>query len=292
MLEGRWGHDFSMHSAPIARGTTVAAAAFGRSALLETTPAHRAFLAVALALTACGPPPGEIEEQEGTLGNGAFFYYCVSWQDPACAAVEALDPDTTLPFPSTIAYGGTFQLAYGPSEVGLNGQPYQPDWGDELPAPVSSDWLVAADAGVFTATRAGRPWMVVVDDDGGLKDMLPVDVAPISSITFHPAKPAPPMYATGPTPAAGPNVVGGMLTMAATARDASGDPMGGDVLYSWASSDPSVLGLMGDLGSPSDTVTVQFLAAGTATLYAWTSTVQGTTTLTVTGESSADGGAP
>jgi len=47
-----------------------------------------------------------------------------------------------------------------------------------------------------------------------------------------------------------------------------------------------------DLGTPSDTVTVQFMAAGKATLFAWTPNVQGMTILTVTGESSEDGGAP
>jgi len=44
----------------------------------------------------------------------------------------------------------------------------------------------------------------------------------------------------------------------------------------------------GSAESPSDTVTVEYVAGGTAALYAWTSTAQGATTLTVPGGSSTD----
>jgi hypothetical protein len=158
---------------------------------------------------------------------------------------------------------------------------------------VSTDWL-DEDAGVYTATRVGQSWVAAVDANGGLQDILPINVEPISSISFGPAKPTPPSSGTSPSPPTptGANVVGGTLTMAATAHDARGNALSGDALYSWATSDPSILALMGDLGTPSDTVTIQFMAAGKATLFAWTPNVQGMTILTVTGESSEDGGAP
>jgi len=114
------------------------------------------------------------------------------------------------------------------------------------PAPVSTDWL-DEDAGVYTATRVGQSWVAAVDANGGLQDILPINVEPISSISFGPAKPTPPSSGTSPSPPTptGANVVGGTLTMAATAHDAHGNALSGDVLYSWATSDPSILALMG-----------------------------------------------
>jgi hypothetical protein len=86
-----------------------------------------------------------------------------------------------------------------------------------------------------------------------------------------------------------PDVAGTTHTFAAIAHDADGTPLAGDVLYSWASSDPSVLSIVGTgAESLSDSVTVEYVAGGTAALYAWTSTAQGSITLTVPGGSSTD----
>jgi hypothetical protein len=180
-----------------ARGTAVALV--GARGVLRGDDACSLVLA-AFALTACGP----IEEEEGALGNGDFFYNCVSWQDPSCAAATSLEPSESLPFPSKIAFGASFGLGYGQGGW----------WGPSFYVqPASSDWLpYDAPAGYYTAERVGQPWVV-------------------ASVV---------------------SIVGGSAE------------------------------------SPSDTVTVEYVAGGTAALYAWTSTAQGATTLTVPGGSSTD----
>lgn len=247
-----------------------------------TTSAHRLLLVAALAFTACGP----IEEEEGALGNGDFYYACTGLQDPACPPPQTAEQesDQTLPFPSEIALGGTFGLSYGSGSwlLGTSGNVEQ----------VSSDWISSDVAGgSFTARRVGEPWVIALDADGGLVDMLQLTIVPAAAITVGPARQ--PIYLIWTPPPPMPYVAGTTHTYAATALDANGSPLAGDVAYSWATSDPSVVAIVnGGLGSPSDTVTVEYVAGGTATLYAWTSTAQGSTTLTVPGGSSSEDTGP
>jgi hypothetical protein len=243
------------------------------------TRAHRPLLLAAFALTACGP----IEEEEGVLGNGEFVYTCVGGQDPSCAAIVTSTGSTqSLPFPSKIAFGGRFGVEYSTEPGSLWGVP-------GYVQSASADWLpYDAAGGAYTATRVGHPWVVATDSDGGLKDMVSLTIAPIASITIAAAQAPTRVIQFEPTPSPMPYVAGTTHTFAATALDPDGTPLAGDVLYSWASSDPSVVSIVGGAGSPSDSVTVDYVAGGTAALYAWTATAQGSTTLTVPGGSSTD----
>ncbi|MGO9837619.1 MAG: hypothetical protein ACLP1X_25805 [Polyangiaceae bacterium] len=219
------------------------------------TPTRRTLVVAALGLCGCYLVTEPVREEEGALGNGEFVYTCVSPQDPACA------PGNGQPsFPSEIALGGHFGLAYS---GGLTVQP------------ASTDWLVQE--GFFSPLRVGQPWVLAVDSLGFLNDMLSLTIAPIASIAVSAVQPSASSQSTAPT-----------QTFVATALDANGTPMGGDVLYSWASSDPTVVALAGGGVEPSDTITVQYVAPGTATLYAWTLTAQGSTTVTVPAPAPAD----
>ena len=245
---------------------------------MRIKPAQRALLFAALALTACGP----VEEEEGVLGNGSFYYQCVSWQDPSCAAVNSIQLGTPaqLPFPSEIALGSHFAMAYEA----------QGAWTDSNVQAASRDWLpYASGGGYFTAARAGTAWVVALDSDGGLQDMLSLTIVPVASITIGTAKPPVSLLQFGPMPLPMSGVAGTTYTFAATALDDDGNALAGDVQYSWATSDPNVIAIVtADLQSPSDTATVQYVAGGTATLYAWTSTAQASVTLTVPGGSSSE----
>jgi hypothetical protein len=243
---------------------------------VRMTPDHRALVLAALGLMACGP----IEEEEGVLGNGEFVYTCVGGQDPSCGAITSLSPEN-LPFPSKIALGGRFALSYSTEPGSLFGVP------SNVQA-ASSDWLPCDATGAYAAMRVGQPWIVAIDSDGGLKDMLSLTIARIASITVAAAQPPTDVIQFGPTPPPTAYVAGTTHTFAATALDTDGTPLAGDVPYFWASSDPSVVFIVGNSESPTDSVTVEYVAGGTAALYAWTSTAQGATTLTVPGGASTD----
>jgi hypothetical protein len=193
----------------------------------------RSSLAALLAVAACGP----IEEEEGALGNGDFYYLCGGLQDQACPPPQTAESeaDETLPFPPEIALGGTFGVSYGNGNwlLGTHGTVEQ----------VSGDWIASAgSSGNFTAERVGNPWLIALDGDGGLLDLLEVNVVPVASITVGPARQ--PIYILF-TPPAMADVAGTTHAYAATALDAHGSPLAGDVAFSWASSDPSVIVIVG-----------------------------------------------
>src|SRR5580658_435817 len=103
-------------------------------------PTRRTLVVAALGLWGCYFVAEPVREEEGALGNGDFFYTCVSPQDPACAANEQ------PAFPSEIAFGGRFGLTYS---GGLTVQP------------ASTNWLLQDGTdGSFSALRVGQPWVL------------------------------------------------------------------------------------------------------------------------------------
>jgi hypothetical protein len=214
---------------------------------------------VALALGACSTAPDE--SKAGTLGNGAFSYECINAQDPSCPDPAALAPQT---FPSAIAFGGRFSLAYTPTDATA--------YPNVTIQAVSTDFFVS-DGNVFGALRVGTPWFIAYAQDGTVLDLTYVTVDPIASLQV------------ADTLRSAPDLPGTTHTFGATAQGALGQPLAGDVLYSWRSSDPGVIAIQSPSGqatsSTASTASVLLAHAGTATLTAWTSTAQGSVIVNV-----------
>jgi hypothetical protein len=171
-----------------------------------------ALLLAPLALPGCGP----VEEEAGALGNGAFYYGCISAQDPSCFGQTA-NEDVTLPFPPEIAFGGTFTLAYG-SSAGVG-------YSAARVAPVSADWFQSGAEQTFTALRVGDSWFVAFTGAGSVLDFGRVTVIPIASITIAPAMQAPVLVHWGPTPLPMPDTPGTTHAFAAIAHDRRGNAL-------------------------------------------------------------------
>jgi hypothetical protein len=215
---------------------------------------------VALALGACSAASAPTDTKAGTLGNGSFSYDCLDARDPSCANASTLDQGT---FPSAIAFGGRFGLTYTAAQPTT--------YPNVSVQPVSSAFF-ASDDNTFGAIRVGTPWFVAFTQEGTVLDLTSVTVAPIASVQV-----------TDTTPAPAPDVAGTTHTFGATAQGALGQPLAGEVLYTWSSSDPSIAAIQSTNGStsPSSTVSVLLEQGGTATLTAWTSTTQGSITVDV-----------
>jgi hypothetical protein len=207
-------------------------------------------------------------EEPGVLGNGDFYYDCTSVNDPSCP-----NPPVSgqLPFPSAVAFGGTFGLTYSSTT--------QTPYPNVAVQPVSSDFFSTTGSD-FTAIRLGAPWFVAIAEDGSILDMASLNVVPIASVAVAELTPSY-LACWGPCPQPAPDVRGTTHRFVAAAQDAHGRPLAGDVLYSWATSDPNVAAIVSDQPFPSDSVDVFYAGSGSATLYAWTSTAQGSTTATV-----------
>jgi hypothetical protein len=216
------------------------------------------FLGLA-ALGACTLTPDE--SKSGTLGNGSFSYDCINAQDPYCPDASTLDMQ---PFPSAIAYGGRFNLTYTPTDPTT--------YPSVTIQPVSSDFFVSQ-GDVFGALRVGTPWFVAYTQDGKVVDLTSVTVAPIAAVQV------------ADTAAGSADLVGTTHTFGATAQGALGQPLAGEVLYSWSSSDPSVAAIQYPNGqtSPASTMNVFLAHEGRATITAWTSTAQGSVVVDVVG---------
>jgi hypothetical protein len=204
-----------------------------------------------LVLAACAPTPTP-NEHAGTLGNGSFNYACISSDDPACPNTLGT---TAATFP-TIALGGTFNITYtstnssDPSATVLA---------------VSPEFFVNQGEN-FTAILTGTPSFVAETPAGAVLDYTTVTVASIDSIIVSDTTPA------SPEP---------YHSYLATAMGAVDEPLGGRVLYSWTSSDPSVLTLQGGQETPSSSVHVVWLKNGTATLTATSGSVAGSLSINV-----------
>jgi hypothetical protein len=206
-----------------------------------------------LAFTACAPTPTP-NAQVGTLGNGSFNYACISDDDPDCTL------GTTPAAIPTIALGGTFDITYASTN---SSDP------TATVLAVSPEYFVNQGES-FTAILTGTPSFVAETPAGAVLDYTTVTVASIDSIVVS------------DTTAGSSEPYHSYL---ATAMGAVNEPLGGHVLYTWTSSDPSVLTLQGGQETPSSSVHVVWLKNGTATLTATSGSVSGSLSINVsTGE--------
>jgi hypothetical protein len=207
-------------------------------------------------LGACSVTPDE--SKVGTLGHGVFTYDCISAQDPYCPT-DVLDEQ---PFPSAIAFGGRFNLTYEPSDVTA--------YPNVAIQAVSADYFVNQ-GNVFGALRVGTPWFVAFAQDGTALDLTPVKILPIAGVQITDTSVLPL------------EVAGTTHTFGAAAMGALGQPLAGEVLFTWSSSDPSVAAIQNANGevSPSSSASILLVRSGTATITAATSTAQGAIVLNV-----------
>jgi hypothetical protein len=204
-----------------------------------------------LALTACAPTSTP-NEQVGTLGNGTFNYACISNDDPECPNALGTTPAT---FP-TIALGGTFSITYTSTN---SSDP-------SATVMAVSPSFFANQGEDFTAILTGTPSFVAETPAGAVLDYTTVTVASINSISVSDTT----RVSSEP-----------YHSYLATAMGAVNEPLGGRVLYTWSSSDPSVLTLQGGQETPSSSVHVVWLKNGTATLTATSGTVSGSLSINV-----------
>ncbi|MGH7284593.1 MAG: hypothetical protein ACRELY_23965 [Polyangiaceae bacterium] len=220
-----------------------------------------------LALSSCSSGPSEVN---GNLGNGTFSYTCVSTEDPACATgdgdIFTNTPSTTAAvFPTTVASGGRFKLAYQANNSSAAGNPSI--------RPVSPAILDSSSGlnGEITAVRAGKDGLVVRSSvDGDVFDFTYITVAPISSVgIIDSSGGAPPSQITLSD--------GDKLTYVASALGPHGEKLAGAVDYTWTVDNPALLTL-GE-GNPTAKIDV---TKGTGTGTAHLTVTQGTLTQTLT----------
>jgi hypothetical protein len=117
----------------------------------------------------------------------------------------------------------------------------------------------------------GSPWFVAFAQNGTVLDLTPVTIQPIAGVVVTDAT-ALPVDIAGTTHAFG-----------ATAIGALGQPLAGEVLFVWSTSNPNVAAVQYPNGqvSPSSSARVLMVHSGTATITASTSTAQGSVVLNV-----------
>ena len=208
-----------------------------------------------LALASCSSGPSEIN---GNLGNGTFSYTCVSSEDPACATDDG-DIFTDTPsmtaavFPTTVASGGRFTLAYQANDSRSAGNP-------DL-RPVSQAILDSSGLdGTIQAMRPGKDGLVVRSTvDSNVYDFTYITVSPISSVGV--------IDKSGSTPpaiiSAGPH----------------GEKLAGSVDYTWTVDDPTLLSL-GE-GNPIAKIDVTIASTATSGQTGHLTVTQGTLTQTL-----------
>lgn len=185
-----------------------------------------------LGLASCSSAGSKIP---GNLGNGTFSYTCVSTEDPACAT-HSSDPFITTPsttaetFPTTVAEGGRFKLAYDAKSSSQAGNPSI--------KPVSTVILDTSGVdGAILAARAGRDGLVVRSSvDGLVYDFTFITVSPISSVAITGTDGTPP-------PATITLTQGQTSTYIATALGPHDEMLAGSVDYAWSVDDPTLLTL-------------------------------------------------
>jgi len=185
-----------------------------------------------LALSSCSAGPSEIN---GNLGNGTFSYTCVSSEDPACATddgnIFTSTPSTTAAvFPTTVASGGRFKLAYDPNSSSQAGNPTLTPVSPAILDPSGLD-------GAITALRPGKDGLVVRSSvDGLVFDFTYITVSPISSVGVTDTSGLAPPATIKPS-------AGDKLTYVATALGPHSEKLAGSVDYTWSVDDTSVLTL-------------------------------------------------
>ena len=219
-----------------------------------------------LALSSCSAGPSETN---GNLGNGTFTYTCVSAEDPACATGDG-DIFTNVPsttasiFPTTVANGGRFKLAYqantSDSKVG-----------NPILRPVSPVILDTSGLdGTVLALRPGKDALVARGSvDSLVFDFTYITVSPISAVGV--------VDTSGATPPATVKVsAGDKLTYIATALGPHNEKLAGSVDYTWSVDDTTVLTL-GE-GNPIAKIDVTVDSAATSGKTAHLTVAQGTLT--------------
>lgn len=219
-----------------------------------------------LALSSCSSGPSETN---GNLGNGTFSYTCVSAQDPACAKDDGdiftdVPASTAAIFPTTIANGGRFKLAY---QANSNSKA-----GNATLRPVSPVILDTSGLdGTVQALRPGKDALVARSSiDSLVFDFTYITVSPISAVGV--------IDSTGATPPATVKTsAGDTLTYVATALGPHNEKLAGSVDYTWSVDDTTVLTL-GE-GNPVAKIDVEVAADATGKTAHLTVT-QGTLTQT------------
>lgn len=221
-----------------------------------------------LALASCSSGPSEIN---GNLGNGTFSYTCVSSEDPACATDDG-DIFTDTPsmtaavFPTTVASGGRFKLAYQANDSRSAGNP-------DL-RPVSQAILDSSGLdGTIQAMRPGKDGLVVRSTvDSNVYDFTYITVSPISSVGV--------IDKSGSTPPAIISAASGdTLTYVASALGPHGEKLAGSVDYTWTVDDPTLLSL-GE-GNPIAKIDVTIASTATSGQTGHLTVTQGTLTQTL-----------
>ncbi len=167
----------------------------------------------------------------GDLGRGRFKYACVSTlgDDSACA----LNTRETYDFPSSIAVGGSFKLAYeGNSNT-------QQQIGNPIIKPAASDYLSDEAPGLFLAKKPGRIAVVARSSSNGkAADFTYLRIAEPTELKLR--------TLAGPAPALKvPMRVDASLTLRAEAYSGSTgtakDVLAGTIEFTWTSSTDSVV---------------------------------------------------
>lgn len=211
---------------------------------LRTPRSSRALLVGLCCLSGCfddcggynyDPSPGP-----GELGNGDFYYYCNSTDDPACP--EGYD---TGPFPARFLIGGEFRLSYTFDDATLPTPELRSGAEDRL----------ATKGEVFSPLVEGYT-AVLAMSAGDVGDLI------------H-------LYASVPTQVAVqwdlvdlfelPMSVGDELTLRAITRDGEGYILAGTRTFAFAIDDPTVATIV---GTTAGSLVVHGVAAGTTTLRA------------------------
>lgn len=217
--------------------------------------ARAAFSAALLAaLVACGSNDSA-GSKVGNLGRGKFRYTCISTDgdDATCPnAGVALTRD--FDFPSSLAVGGAFKLAFEPNSD------IQSQLGNPILKPASNEYLSDDAPGIFVAKKPGRVAVVARSTaNGHAADLTYVRIAQPLKLKLNKGD------GTEPPPKVTVHV-NDALTVRAEAYADHDVRLAGTVSYDWTSDAPTIVKLDG--ATPNARMSFKALGVGNAKLTA------------------------
>lgn len=208
----------------------------------------------------------------GDLGRGRFGYRCISAADVACMGTD----DTADTFPTSIGVGSQFELLF---EVTRE----QERVGNPRIRSASAEYLESLGENGFIARKPGIASIYAqASTDGKLVDFTSIRVKPLSRLGIVERHTSNVTETTTDTPI-GATIdlkVGDRPLWTSRPFGPRDEPLAGVIKLEWTSSDAAIVQV--ETQGPAPEVTLNALAAGTATITVTDGTVQTTTNVTVT----------